>query len=141
MQNLFFHPPLWKYEHEFLQDYTMDTSLVTGLLHLLQQLLELLSQLFFLARLLIKTFYFFFCFDCSVPSCLSVIQSYLHSMNIIHRDLNSHNCLVREVRTRLFMHMSGNTLCGICKENTLYTCICQLPGHFRHIDKEELCEH
>lgn len=24
-------------------------------------------------------------------------QAYLHSMNIIHRDLNSHNCLVREV--------------------------------------------
>uniref|UniRef100_A0A8C5KEI0 LIM domain kinase 1 n=1 Tax=Jaculus jaculus TaxID=51337 RepID=A0A8C5KEI0_JACJA len=26
----------------------------------------------------------------------SVFQAYLHSMNIIHRDLNSHNCLVRE---------------------------------------------
>ncbi|ROL53203.1 LIM domain kinase 1 [Anabarilius grahami] len=26
----------------------------------------------------------------------SLIQAYLHSMNIIHRDLNSHNCLVRE---------------------------------------------
>lgn len=24
-------------------------------------------------------------------------MAYLHSMNIIHRDLNSHNCLVREV--------------------------------------------
>lgn len=24
-------------------------------------------------------------------------MTYLHSMNIIHRDLNSHNCLVREV--------------------------------------------
>uniref|UniRef100_A0A4W4GBT5 LIM domain kinase 1 n=1 Tax=Electrophorus electricus TaxID=8005 RepID=A0A4W4GBT5_ELEEL len=29
-------------------------------------------------------------FMCFIP------QAYLHSMNIIHRDLNSHNCLVRE---------------------------------------------
>ena len=27
-------------------------------------------------------------------------MTYLHSMNIIHRDLNSHNCLVREVSNR-----------------------------------------
>lgn len=34
-----------------------------------------------------------------VPAVLnpSFLQAYLHSMNIIHRDLNSHNCLVREV--------------------------------------------
>lgn len=29
--------------------------------------------------------------------CAPCPQAYLHSMNIIHRDLNSHNCLVREV--------------------------------------------
>lgn len=29
--------------------------------------------------------------------CAPLPQAYLHSMNIIHRDLNSHNCLVREV--------------------------------------------
>lgn len=26
-----------------------------------------------------------------------LVKAYLHSMNVIHRDLNSHNCLVREV--------------------------------------------
>ncbi|KAK0144459.1 LIM domain kinase 1 [Merluccius polli] len=30
---------------------------------------------------------------------MSPRQAYLHSMNVIHRDLNSHNCLVRENRS------------------------------------------
>lgn len=37
----------------------------------------------------------------SYPKCslynLSLSKAYLHSMNVIHRDLNSHNCLVRQV--------------------------------------------
>lgn len=34
-------------------------------------------------------------------------QAYLHSMNIIHRDLNSHNCLVREVSSQGCRRASG----------------------------------
>lgn len=34
-----------------------------------------------------------------VSNALNVclLKAYLHSMNVIHRDLNSYNCLVREV--------------------------------------------
>ena len=36
---------------------------------------------------------------------MSPFQAYLHSMNVIHRDLNSYNCLVREVNILLFISL------------------------------------
>lgn len=40
---------------------------------------------------------------------LSPSQAYLHSMNVIHRDLNSHNCLVRQVNK--WFHQYGVIYC------------------------------
>lgn len=76
-----------------------------------------------------KTVYLFLFFLTFLPLlsvCLSVIQAYLHSMNIIHRDLNSHNCLVREVRTCLPVHF----------------CICaDIPLHIQHVFFKDLGQH
>ena len=33
-----------------------------------------------------------------------VFQAYLHSRDIIHRDLNSHNCLIKEVNINKFVN-------------------------------------
>ncbi|XP_037596317.1 LIM domain kinase 1 [Cebus imitator] len=42
-------------------------------------------------------------------------MAYLHSMSIIHRDLNSHNCLVREPTAEWPRATPGRTLCpGLC---------------------------
>lgn len=44
---------------------------------------------------------------------ISPSQAYLHSMNVIHRDLNSYNCLVREVNRCFIAHMSRITVSSI----------------------------
>lgn len=44
---------------------------------------------------------------------ISPSQAYLHSMNVIHRDLNSYNCLVREVNRCFIAHMSKITVSSI----------------------------
>lgn len=41
--------------------------------------------------------------------------AYLHRMNIIHRDLNSHNCLVREVNCFFFFNKLLQTQYIFCK--------------------------
>jgi len=41
----------------------------------------------------------------SVCHAIDVFQAYLHSRDIIHRDLNSHNCLIKEVMIIMMMIM------------------------------------
>lgn len=60
-------------------------------------------------------------------------QAYLHSMNVIHRDLNSYNCLVREVNnghlwfnnayTQKTMTQKHHLGQEIKRQNSFFTCL------------------
>lgn len=58
--------------------------------------------------------------SCFGKKLVSPSQAYLHSMNVIHRDLNSYNCLVREVNRCFIAHMSKITVSSIIQLHFKY---------------------